>query len=114
LRLGFKASTTDLSAFLSAIFAGACFPVRHCPHFGELLREDTMRKPFYKKSHHAWYCQLPSGKQHRLIQGEKAATKEAAETKYHELMADRQPARKADAGATLVKVLIDRFLVWTQ
>lgn len=76
-----------------------------------------MRKPFYKISHQAWYCQLPGVKRDGsptrykntlLVRGPKAETKEAAEKKYHELMAARPATRKShNPGEILVKHLID-------
>jgi len=83
-----------------------------------------MRKPFYKISHQAWYCQLPGVKRDGtptkykntlLVRGPKAETKDAAEKKYHELMAAKPAARKArNPGEILVKHLVDQFLVWTK
>ena len=72
-----------------------------------------MRKPCYKK---------PSPLVLRVAERQAASPdsrresrdQEAAETKYHELMADRQPPRKDMAGATPVRELIDRLLVWNQ
>jgi integrase len=46
------------------------------------------RKPFFKKSHNAWYVQL-DGKQVRL-----AETEDEAFEKYHELMAARKKAAR--------------------
>ncbi len=46
------------------------------------------RKPFFKKSHNAWYVTL-DGKQTRLAEGEAEAF-----TRYYELMADRKRAAK--------------------
>lgn len=83
-----------------------------------------MRKPYYKISHQAWYCQLPGVKRDGsptrykntlLVRGPKAETKEAAEKKYHELMAAKPATSKTrNPGEILAKHLIDRFLVWTE
>ena len=52
----------------------------------------TMRrpKPYYKKSHHAWYANL-NGKPTRLASEEEG--EEAAYAKYDALMAGRQPIK---------------------
>jgi len=63
-----------------------------------------MRKPFWKKSHQSWYCELDR-KQIRL-----GPDKEEAEREYHLLMADREPV----TSRTTVITLVDQFLWWTQ
>lgn len=68
-----------------------------------------MRKPFYKNSRKAWYCEI-GRKQHKLASGPKAETKQAAEDEYHRLMAGHEPITSK---ATAVE-LIDRFLIWTK
>lgn len=62
-----------------------------------------MRKPFYKKSHQAWYCEIDR-KQIRL-----GTDKTEAFREYHRLMADEQPV----TSKTTVAELVDQFLVWT-
>ncbi|HEY3395009.1 MAG TPA: hypothetical protein VGK58_20055 [Lacipirellulaceae bacterium] len=63
-----------------------------------------MRKPFYKKSHKAWYCTIV-GQQVRL-----GTDKEAAKKEYHRLMAAEAPV----TSKTTVAELIDQFLHWTK
>ncbi len=61
-----------------------------------------MRKPFFKKSHSAWYCQLKCGKQVRL-----GTDKDEAFREYHRLMAGELPV----TNRTTVAQLVDQFLV---
>ena len=63
-----------------------------------------MRKPFYKKSHNAWYCEI-GRRQIRLGQDKEEAFRE-----YHRLMAGEEPV----TSKTTVFDLVDQFLVWTQ
>lgn len=63
-----------------------------------------MRKPYFKKSHQAWYVNI-DGRPVKL-----GRDKEAAEVEYHRLMADRTPV----TSRTTVKELLDQFLVWTK
>jgi hypothetical protein len=64
-------------------------------------------KPYYKRSHQAWYANLgPNKRPIRLAskdEGEKVAW-----DKYHAIMADRQPADSP------VAELLDRYLDWCQ
>jgi hypothetical protein len=60
-------------------------------------------EPYYKKSHHAWYCNA-NGRPVRLATEEEG--EEAAWTKYDNLMASRQPIRQDCP----VAGLLDRFL----
>jgi hypothetical protein len=66
------------------------------------------RKPFFKKSHAAWYVEL-DGKQQRL-----AETEEEAFEKYHELMTARKKAEKfvtpGEPAPFSLGELLDRFL----
>lgn len=59
-------------------------------------------KPYFKKSHRAWYVNL-DGRPRRLGTEEETAWQE-----YHKLMAGRQPL---DDKATVV-LLLDQFLTW--
>ncbi|MEZ6043090.1 MAG: tyrosine-type recombinase/integrase [Planctomycetaceae bacterium] len=60
-----------------------------------------MRKPFYKKSHGAWYVNH-HGRMIRLSQD-----KEEAFKAYHELMASEAPASSNDSVATLMNSYLD-------
>jgi integrase len=62
-----------------------------------------MRRPYYKKSHKAWYCTI-GGNQVRL-----GTDKESAEKEYHRLMA----AETLITSKTTLAQLIDQFLHWT-
>jgi integrase len=62
-----------------------------------------MRKPFYKKSHKAWYCEIDR-KQIRL-----STDKGEAFDEYHRLMAGHIPA----TSRTPAVVILDQFLAWT-
>lgn len=62
-----------------------------------------MRKPFFKKSHGAWYCEI-GRKQIRL-----GTDKEAAEQEYHRLMAGEQPVTTK----TTAYALVNQYLEWT-
>lgn len=63
-----------------------------------------MRKPYYKKTHKAWYCNI-GGKQVRL-----GSNKDEAEKEYHRLMAGETPV----TAKTTAAQLIDQFLHWTK
>lgn len=63
-----------------------------------------MRRPYFKKTHQAWYCNI-GGKQVRL-----GKDKEAAEKEYHRLMAAEIPVTSRTSAAQL----IDQFLHWTK
>ena len=63
-----------------------------------------MRKPFYKKSHKAYYCEIDR-KQIRL-----GPDKDAAIEEYHRLMAGHIPA----TSRTPAVVILDQFLQWTK
>jgi hypothetical protein len=66
------------------------------------------RKPFFKKSHAAWYVEL-DGRQVRLGDG-----REAAFERYHELMADRRKAERfavpGEPAPMSLGELLDKFL----
>ncbi|HMP06138.1 MAG TPA: hypothetical protein PJ982_07310, partial [Lacipirellulaceae bacterium] len=59
-------------------------------------------KPFYKKTHKAWYLER-GGRQIRL-----AATEPEAWTEYHRIMASDLPV----TSKTTVTQLVDQFLAW--
>lgn len=63
-----------------------------------------MRKPYFKKSHKAWYVDIDS-KPYRL-----GKDKEAAFQEYHRLMSGQMPATPQ----LTVCQLFDQFLNWTQ
>lgn len=63
-----------------------------------------MRRPYFKKTHKAWYCTI-DGEQVRL-----GKDKEAAEKEYHRLMAAETPVTSRTTAAQL----IDQFLHWTK
>jgi integrase len=66
-------------------------------------------KPYYKKSHKAWYANIgPGGRQVRLASKEEG--EQAAQDKYHALMANRQPAGPDSPVADL----LDRYLDWCE
>ena len=63
-----------------------------------------MRKPYFKKSHKAWYVTV-SGKQIRLGTG-----RDEAFRKYHELMSSQTPV----AQSMTVASLFNLFLGWSE
>lgn len=72
-----------------------------------MKRKTREPKPFFKKSHKAWYVQTPDGKQHRLG----AEYDDAAKQRYHELLAGKIGDAPAMSGGELtVAELVDDFL----
>lgn len=63
-----------------------------------------MKRPYYKQSHKAWYCNI-GGKPVRL-----GVDKEAAEKEFHRIMAADVPVTSRTTAAQL----IDQFLDWTK
>jgi integrase len=90
----FKGRNPGLSVFLSASVP--------CPNLS--LEDTSVRKPFFKKTHGAWYFEH-NGKQIRLGKDRDEAFRE-----YHRLMAGDLPV----TSRTTVAQLIDQFLVWVK
>lgn len=66
-------------------------------------------KPFYKKSHKAWYFDH-GGKQVCLIRGDRAETKEEAYREYHRQMAGELPT----TSKTTVAEIVAQYLAWVE
>lgn len=64
-------------------------------------------KPYYKKSHHAWYANIGAGKRPVRLASEDEG-EQVAWDKYHAQMASRQPAGADSPAADL----LDRYLEW--
>ena len=76
-----------------------------------MKRQPREPKPFFKKSHKAWYVQTRDGKQHRLG----AEMDDAAQRLYHELLAGKvEEAPAASDDELTVAELVDDFLTAVQ
>ena len=77
-------------------------------------KEDIVQKPYYLKSRKCWYIWIGKGASRRQVNLGK--DKEAAEAKYHQLMADASLKRtmKSDPGAIPVQKLLDEYLCWVE
>ncbi len=73
-----------------------------------------MQKPYFLKSRQCWYVWLGKGTSRRQVNLGK--DKEAAEAKYHQLMADASLKRafKTDPGTVPVQKLLDDYLCWVE
>jgi hypothetical protein len=65
-------------------------------------------KPFFKKSHHSWYVEIVSPESGKRKQIKLGPDKDAAFTRYHELM----QAKPKPIDCSMVLGVLDTFLDW--